>query len=576
MQFKDILNKYLKETNSTSKELSTTSGISESVISRYRSGKRTPNINSPHLSTLATSLSILSKKNIYINENIILKEFTTSLNNNFNYENLSNNLNNLITTLNINMSDMSKYITFDPSHISRIRYGKSKPSDPYSFSEKVSNYINLKYNSKDYLKNISTLIDESINLNEKNLTTIIYNYLTNNTINKKVQVNYISNFLNNLDNFNLSEYIKDIKFDELKVPSIPFYHAKTRNYYGLEEMKQGELDFFKATVLSKNNSDIFMCSDMPMEDMAKDIEFGKKWMFAIAMCLKKGLHLNIIHNLNRPFNEMMLGLLSWIPIYMTNQVSPYYFKDNKNNIYNHLNYVSGVCALTGESLTNNHHLGKYYLTTNKKELSFYQEKANILLKKANSLMDIYNINLNSNYQLFLSNSININTPRVRTYSTLPLFTISKPLLIKILKRNNVSKEDEDLIISYYHKELSRTNYILENNTITDNIYKIDAHSTEPLSLSLENIFYQNTITYTHEEYLSHFKSTIKYQEKNKNYHVIPSTHKTFNNITIINLLNHYTIISKNNNPTIHFVIKHPHLRDAITSFTSPIKEKDQA
>lgn len=167
MQFKDILNKYLKETNSTSKELSITSGISESVISRYRSGKRTPSINSPHLSTLATSLSILSKKNNLINEDTILKELTTSLNNNFNYENLSNNLNNLITTLNINMSDMSKYITFDPSHISRIRYGKSKPSDPYSFSEKVSNYINLKYNTKDYIKDISSLIDDSIKVNEK-------------------------------------------------------------------------------------------------------------------------------------------------------------------------------------------------------------------------------------------------------------------------------------------------------------------------------------------------------------------------------------------------------------------------
>ena len=30
-----------------------------------------------------------------------------------------------------------------------------------------------------------------------------------------------------------------------------------------------------------------MCSDMPMEDMAKDIDFSKKWMFAIAICLKK-------------------------------------------------------------------------------------------------------------------------------------------------------------------------------------------------------------------------------------------------------------------------------------------------
>ena len=65
-----------------------------------------------------------------------------------------------------------------------------------------------------------------------------------------------------------------------------------------------------------------MCSDMPMSDMAQDMDFNRKWMFAIAMSLKKGLHLNIIHNINRPFHEMMLGLESWIPIYMTGQVSP--------------------------------------------------------------------------------------------------------------------------------------------------------------------------------------------------------------------------------------------------------------
>ena len=48
-------------------------------------------------------------------------------------------------------------------------------------------------------------------------------------------------------------------------------------------------------------------------DMAKDMDFNRKWMFAIAMSLKKGLHLNIIHNIDRPFHEMMLGLESWIP-----------------------------------------------------------------------------------------------------------------------------------------------------------------------------------------------------------------------------------------------------------------------
>lgn len=122
--------------------------------------------------------------------------------------------------------------------------------------------------------------------------------------------NYINDFLNNLDTFNLNEYIKTIHFDEMKVPFIPFYKPSSKTYYGIDEMKKGELDFFKATVLSKSAESVFMCSDIPMEDMAEDVEFGKKWMFAIAMMLKKGLHLNIIHNLDRPFNEMMLGLES--------------------------------------------------------------------------------------------------------------------------------------------------------------------------------------------------------------------------------------------------------------------------
>jgi hypothetical protein len=71
-------------------------------------------------------------------------------------------------------------------------------------------------------------------------------------------------------------------------------------------------------------------------------------MFAIACSLKKGLHLNMIHNLDRPFNELMLGLESFIPIYMTGQISPYYFESPTANLFNHTLYCSEVCALSGE------------------------------------------------------------------------------------------------------------------------------------------------------------------------------------------------------------------------------------
>ncbi|UKI27869.1 MAG: hypothetical protein L6V91_04800 [Bacilli bacterium] len=52
-------------------------------------------------------------------------------------------------------------------------------------------------------------------------------------------------------------------------------------------MKQGELNFFKGTVLSKSKEDIFMCSDMPMEDMAKDIDFSKKMDVCYCYVFKK-------------------------------------------------------------------------------------------------------------------------------------------------------------------------------------------------------------------------------------------------------------------------------------------------
>ncbi len=382
MNFKDKFNKYLKDLDCSSKDLADLAKISESVISRYKNGKRTPQINSSQLKQISSALTtIIKEKNIADYENInVYEDFCNSLSSkdNFNYENFNIKFNNLITTLKININEMSKYIAFDASHISRIRYGKTKPSDPISFCNKIINYITAKYNTSDDLTKLSTLIGNTIN--NSNIKKELHNYLIENL--STPPKNNIEDFLNHLNDFNLNDYIKAIKFNELKVPTIPFYKAKNKVYLGLENMKKGELDFFKATVLSKNMEDIFMCSDMPMEDMAQDLEFGKKWMFAIAMCLKKGHHLNIIHNLDRPFNEMLLGLESWLPIYMTGQISPYYIKKRTFNIYGHQNYVSGTYALSGECIEDHHASGKLYLTSNKEELAYYKEKAKLSLKKS--------------------------------------------------------------------------------------------------------------------------------------------------------------------------------------------------
>ena len=559
MKFNEIFNKYINLINCTSKDISNLSKLSESIISRYKNGTRIPNNDT--IKKISKTLATLS--NNKYTELDILNDFYNATNiSNIDFNIVVNNLNILISTFNINASTLSKYLNYDASYLSRIRNNTRIPSNKEEFIDSLTNFILKKYNNEKYSLILKDLIGNDINFNNIRIWLLT---------NKVKEINEVSTFLNKLDEFDLNDFIKSIKFDELKVPSIPFYRAKTKSYYGIEEMKKGELDFFKATVLSKSKEDIFMCSDMPMEDMAKDIEFGKKWMFGIALSLKKGLHLNIIHNLDRPFNEMMLGLESWIPLYMTGQVSPYYFKNINNTIYNHINYKSGSVILTGECITGNHDKGKYYISTNNKELKYYKTKCNILLKKSSSLMDIYRKENIDKFNMFMLKDKDIKCDRKRIYSTLPLFTIKDELLLKILKRNKINNNDIDKILKYKKEEELNTINILKTNKINDIIYKINKKEfNNKIYLSLENIFCDLEIKYNYEEYLEHYNNTINY--KNNNYVVSINEYKTFNNINISILKNKYVHLTKSGDPIIHFIIRHKKLMDAIDNFDPLVKE----
>ena len=575
MTFCEQLNTYIKQIGCSSKELVNASGLSTSVISRYRRGDRSPNIRGKQLVQLADGLYELSSfKKLNITRDEIYSNLSSSLNDvSIDFEQLSKNFNELIATLNINMSELSRFSSYDASLLSKIRTGNKTPSKPKIFIENVCGFVVKKYKLEDDKKAVAILI--GCNLKDLKDNSSYYNKLFKWFSTNLVPANnYIDNFLNNLDKFDLNEYIKAIHFDEMKVPTIPFYKATSKTYYGIEEMKKGELDFFKATILSKNNEPVFMCSDMPMEDMAQDVEFGKKWMYAIAIMLKKGLHLNIIHNVDRPFNEMMLGLESWLPIYMTGQVSPYFLKGLQNNIYCHFNYVSGVAALYGECINGYHDKGKYALTTNKNDISYYKAKAQCLLSKATSLMDIYKEDSQNAFNAFLSSSVKTKASRRRILFSLPIHTISNNLLFKILKHNNVSAESIKAIQESveFQKEILKNT--IEQNVIEDEISilsKEEFEKSKPL-LFLADIFYDKRIYYTYEDYLEHINLTKKYEKENKNYKISVNNNNTFKNIQILVCEKNWVMISKANSPSIHFVIHHPKLRNAIEKFIPPVVE----
>ena len=577
MTFSEQLNTYISELNCTAKELTDVSGLSASVLSRYRTGSRVPTTDSEQFMQLVQGIATIANERGYSEFTVekIQKTLEDCLQDStFPYELFQLNFDTLLTSLSINVADLSHFLNFDSSYISRIRNGQRRPSNPQDFAQNVSKYIagHCSESDKVTIAKLVHCTTDEIN-NDSLCRDKIIHWLLNEQIEKK---DVVLPFLSKLDEFDLNEFIRSIHFDELKVPSVPFQLPTSKNYYGIDEMCEGTLDFFKATVLSKSKEDLIANDDTPMADKANGTDFMKKYIFAVALTLKKGLHIHFIHNINRPFEEMMMGLEGWIPMYMTGQISPYYLKDVHNKLFGHFLYSSGAAALSGECIMDYHQNGKMYLTKNKTEMSYYRQRALDILSKASPLMDIYRIESKDAFYSFVERDIVTPGNRRSILSALPIHTLSEELLLQILNHNHIEEADKKRILDFAKKQRQLYENILSNRQIIDEIPVISEMEflEQPMLLPLSEIFYEKDIVYTYAEYLEHMEQTITYSQNNSNYTVKQNSRYPFKNIQIRILEGKWVVISKNKTPAIHFVIHNPQLRNALENMVIPVYDKD--
>ena len=575
--FAKKLNEYCKILQCSGKALSESSGLSAAVISRYRRGERVPAWESEQMNSLAAGIAKLAQENNVtgITVESVLASFQTVLTDHEeSFRQLAANLNQLISVLGLNVTKMARFMNYDASYLSRIRTGQRRPSNKEAFVDGICSFVVHQYEYAD--QNDKTLLAGLLGCSPKDIEEdftlfgVLKNWLCSNA--DKTQ-EYVDSFLHKMDEFDLNEYIRAIHFDELKVPTVPFQLPTSKTYYGLEEMKKGELDFFKATVLSKSMEPVFMCSDMPMEDMVDDT-FPKKWMFGLAMMLKKGLHLSVIHNLNRPFEEMMLGLESWIPMYMTGQLSPYYLKGVHNKVYCHFDYVSGGAALSGECIAGSHDKGKYYLTKNKEEIAYYRAKANSILQKASALMDIYRKDNENAYRAFLCSDTQESGKRQNTLSAPPVYTLPEELLQQILKENKLPEDECARIRKYVKNATKDMQAILTHSSVRDQICELTQEEFEkyPVCLSLSGMFYEKEVRYSYQSYQKHLRKTKEFAERTPRYSVRITADEPFRNIQIMIHEGKWAMVSKSKSPAVHFVIRHPLLRGALENMMLPVFE----
>ena len=577
MTFQEQLNVYLSDLSATHKELAEASGLSEATISRYCSGERVPSFQSAAISQLADGISHLAdEKQMPLPQRV---QIEASLNVtvrgalSVDYDVFLSNLQHLLSDLNIRTSELARGLYIDSSHISKILSGTRRPGNVDRFISDVATYIAHRYAGSADLSSLARIIDidpASLASTAEIKDTII-DWLGSSASVKTDDS--IPRFLTKLDDFDLGDYLKAVRFDEIKLPPAMPHLPTRKEYTGIAQMMESEIDFMKTTVLSRAMEDCILYSDMPLTEMAADPEFPKKYMLGMAMMLKKGLHIHQIHDINRPFREMMLGLESWIPLYMTGQISPYYLPASQNVVFSHFLKVSGSAALEGTAIVGHQGDGKYVLYQSKEDVRHYRARAGQLLSKASPLMDIYQKEQAAVYLPLLQKSWSGDDRKI-ICSHLPFYFLSEARLHSLLSESDLPDDQRADIMAQHDTLHASLVALLQTNKLHLVIPQIEksGFAAFPIGVSLTDVFVEQNLPLDYATYAACVEELDQLAKQYPNFTLEKNPSPPFHHINIMIVGDKMVIVSKEKHPTIHFVIHHKKMIRAFRNFIPPIVE----
>ena len=188
MKFSEELSNYMNLLNCSAQDLSNSSNLSPTLISRYLNNKRTPLAQSEYINKIANGLCVIAnKKNINLKQDDILDTLIKSITyKDIDYNCFVKNFNSLLSELKINVSDFATTMGYDTSFIYRIKNEKRKPADINRFIDKTGQYVFHNYkNKKEILRYLFNCPLENLT-NETNFKITLSNWITSTKKNNNI------------------------------------------------------------------------------------------------------------------------------------------------------------------------------------------------------------------------------------------------------------------------------------------------------------------------------------------------------------------------------------------------------
>lgn len=570
--FDEKLNDIMKYLHCSPKELVKYSGLSAATISRYRAGTRLPSEDSTQLCQLISGLAKAAQEagKDNVTAEMLKNELKVPAAENSKSElsdGLRVNLDLLISTMHISIKDMAAHLGYDYSHLSRIRSGQRNPSDAEQFSRHVGEYVYSclsEESSRDILSDLLGCTSAELNSLE-DVQNKVAGWLCDTSDTPR---RYAKEFLVKLDKFDLDTYIE--RSGAVEAPEAAS-DEKINDciFMGAGSYSEAKTAFISAAQQSASTETALVCTDLCSENpLSRDLEW------TIALLLQKGLSVKLVLNTDNPIDEVLPGLEALMPVFMTGRLAAFSLKGRRDGVYRNTMISLGDAALWGDAVAGCTDSAVYRVYTSPAEAAFCRRRAEFILEKAEPLMEIIDNDLDKRRRL-MSFDEKIPGQRRAVLSTPPIYTINSELLDTILKRNNISDGEAEMIRNYIDSERARVIRILRHSAIEDQIPDIgqEQFRTSPIFLSLSGLFYTRDIFYTYDEYLAHIELARKFSREHPGYTIKPDKTAAFRNTQIFMHEGRWMMLSKNKTPAIHLFITHEKLRRSLENMLTIYADK---
>lgn len=158
------------------------------------------------------------------------------------------------------------------------------------------------------------------------------------------------------------------------------------SYSGADGLRRAVIRFL-CTVIEKQANELYLYSDEGMDWMTSDSAFLLKWSALMGECVKRSIHIRIIHNIDRNSEEMIHAIKVWMPLYLSGMIEPYYCLTPGFNRFSHTMFLSpDIACITGFHVKGTEKHGIYHYDTSQPKLTDFYREFQELFKDAKHLM----------------------------------------------------------------------------------------------------------------------------------------------------------------------------------------------